>query len=92
MADVFTSETTDGNTDATWAGGDGYLIAKGVFDGCSITVVGITDDDGVEIAFEKEACFKWSTAQQFSFPEGKVRGKITNAGTSTSVTLQATAK
>ena len=92
MANVFADATTDGNTDAAWAGGDGYLIAKGTFDGCSIVVRGITDNDGEEIMFEKEADFTFPKAIQFSFPAGKVRGTIVNAGSSTSVTLQATAK
>ena len=92
MADVFTDRTTDGDVDLTWAGGDGYLIAKGTFDGCSIVVKGITDDDGEAITFEKEADFKNPKALQFSFPAGKIRGTVINAGTSTSVTLQATAK
>ena len=92
MANVFADATADGNTDATWTGGDGYLIVKGVFDGATVTVKGITDDDGEEIHFEKEATFSYATAQQFSFPAGKIRGSITNAGTATSLTLQATAK
>lgn len=92
MANVFETQTANGNHELSWTGGDGYLICKGMFDGATVVVVGITDDDGVEIPLEKEATFRETRGVQFSFPAGKIKGKITGVGSSSSLTLQAIAK
>ena len=90
--EVIDNGTANGNSDLAWSGGDGYLLCKGTFDGATVVVVGITEADGVEIPFEKEATFRENRAVQFSFPSGTIRGKLSGVGTSTSVSLFAIPK
>lgn len=84
----FTNRTTTGNSDAfDWPSGKGTVRAFGTFDGATVKLQASYDGGTTWIDAGAEASFTAAGLANFSLGPCKLRGALSGAGASTSVSL-----
>jgi hypothetical protein len=84
----FTNRTTDGNSDAfDWPSGKGTLRASGTFNGATVKLQASFDGGTTWIDAGADATFTAPGLANFSLGPCKLRGVLSGAGGSTSISF-----